>query len=80
MYQLANDNVILLLVMVLWVLPWKGYSLWTAAKNNHKGWFVALIIVNTFGILEIIYIFAVAKKKWSDIKSTVFRIVSPKKK
>lgn len=53
----------LLLVLILWVLPWKGYALWTAAKRGEKWWFAALLVVNTLAILEIIYLFAVAKKK-----------------
>jgi len=80
MYQLSSNNLILLLVMVLWVLPWKGYSLWIASKKNHKIWFVILLILNTFGILEIIYVFGVAKKQWSDIKSAFHRNINPKKK
>ncbi len=68
-----------LLILVLWTLPWKIFALWTAVKNNHKGWFIALVILNTFGIVEIIYIFVVAKKKWSDIKRTLLNILSSKK-
>ncbi len=56
---------------VLWVLFWKGYSLWIAAKNSKKRWFLALLILNTFGILEIIYIFYVEKKTWHDIKQVL---------
>jgi len=62
-----TNNLVFLTILVLWVLPWKGYSLWTAAKRSHKGWFVALLILNTFGILDIIYIFLVAKKTWPAI-------------
>jgi hypothetical protein len=56
------------LVLALWSLFWKGCALWIAAKNNKKWWFFAILIFNTVGILEIIYIFFVAKKKWKDIK------------
>ena len=59
---------ILAFVLVLWTIVWKVYAVWTAAKHNHKKWFVALIILNTAGILEIIYIFKVAKKSWADVK------------
>jgi hypothetical protein len=51
-----------IVLIVLWTIPWKGYALWLAAKNDHPKWFIALLIVNTFAILEIIYIFAVARK------------------
>lgn len=50
------------LALVVWSLIWKGIALWKAARNTHKVWFVVLLIVNTVGILEIIYIYFVAKK------------------
>ena len=48
-------------ILFLIVLALKGYSLWYAAKRNEKWWFIILLIVNTLGILEIIYLLAVAK-------------------
>lgn len=48
-------------LIFLIVLALKGYALWHAAKRNEKWWFVILLIVNTLGILEIIYLVAVAK-------------------
>ena len=62
-----QDNFLLFIILVLWVLPWKGYALWTASKMNHKKWFIALVILNTFAILEIYYIFYVVKKKPKDL-------------
>jgi hypothetical protein len=52
-----------LLAIIAWVLPWKGVALWKAAKNNHKKWFIVILIFNTLALLEIIYIFYFAKKK-----------------
>ena len=52
----------LLLLAIVWTLAWKGVALWQAGRNGHKGWFVALFLLNTLGILDIIYIYAVAKK------------------
>lgn len=51
-----------LFLILLWTLPWKGVALWKAAQNRSKGWFVALFLLNTLAILEIIYIFYFAKK------------------
>ena len=51
-----------LLIGVLWSIPWKGVALWKAARLSHKKWFIVLLIVNTFAILEIIYIFFIATK------------------
>lgn len=66
---------VLILPIIIWALFWKGYAVWIAVKHNDKKWFVALLVLNTLGILEIIYVFYVAKKKWSDIKNTVNRII-----
>ncbi|MDP3244499.1 MAG: DUF5652 family protein [bacterium] len=49
------------LILVLWTLPWKGVALWKASKLNQKWWFVALLIINTVGILEILYIYVFSK-------------------
>jgi len=62
MEAFLSDNLWIIFLIMLWVLPWKGYALWTAAKLSHKWWFIILLIVNTLAILEIIYIFFVAKK------------------
>ena len=51
---------------MLWVLPWKGYALWTAARNSNKRWFLVILILNTFAILDIIYIFFIAKRTPGD--------------
>ncbi|MFH1780598.1 MAG: DUF5652 family protein [Candidatus Nealsonbacteria bacterium] len=52
-----------LYMLLLWVLPWKGVALWKAAKNGQKKWFIALLVVNTMALLEIIYIFYFSKKR-----------------
>ncbi len=46
---------------MVWTFLWKGLALWYAARRGEKGWFIALLIINTLGILEIIYLFAVVK-------------------
>jgi len=42
--------------LIVWTLFWKGYALWRSARNSQKGWFVFLLIFNTLGILEILYL------------------------
>ncbi len=63
MEQFLAQNQWIILLAVLWVLPWKGVALWRAARNSHKGWFVAILVVNTMAVLEIIYIFFFSKKE-----------------
>jgi len=49
--------------LIFWSIIWKGIALWKSARRSQKWWFIVLLVVNTLGILEIIYIFLVAKKK-----------------
>jgi hypothetical protein len=58
----SPSTLIIIFLMVAWTLVWKGLALWRAASLQHKRWFVALLIINSLGILEIIYLFFVAKK------------------
>jgi len=61
--QFPIQNQWIIWLAVLWTIPWKGVALWKAAKNNHKWWFVALLVINTLGILKILYIFVFSKRK-----------------
>jgi methionyl-tRNA synthetase len=45
-----------ILVAIIWTIVIKGYALWIAARSGQKGWFIALLIVNTLGLLELVYI------------------------
>jgi hypothetical protein len=66
---ISNNSIWFLIITIFWVLPWKGLGLWIASQRNNKLWFIILLILNTFGILEIVYIFLIAKKKPSELLS-----------
>ena len=46
----------LALISLIWVLPLKAISLWLSAREGKKIWFIALLIVQTMGILELVYL------------------------
>ena len=50
-------NPALAIILMLWLLFWKGYSLWKAASKRQLVWFIILLMINTMGLLEIAYIF-----------------------
>jgi hypothetical protein len=56
-----------LLVLIVWSLFWKGLALWHAGRRGQPWWFVIMLVVNTVGILEIIYLFAVLKLKFGEL-------------
>ncbi len=66
MDPLILQNIWFFSLILLWVLPWKGVALWKSARNGHKYWFIALLVVQTFAVLDIIYIFLIANKKTRD--------------
>lgn len=51
----------LFIVLVLASLALKGFALWHAARRNEKWWFIALLVINTLGILELVYLIFFAK-------------------
>ncbi|MFA6306107.1 MAG: DUF5652 family protein [Candidatus Gracilibacteria bacterium] len=58
-----------MILLLIWSFFWKGLALWHASRRGQSLWFVIFLVVNTLGILEIIYLFAVAKLKFSKLFS-----------
>lgn len=53
---------LLILVIILWDGIWKLLALWRAARRNDSVWFILLAILNTVGILPIIYLLTHSRK------------------
>ena len=64
---LVGFGVIGVLLIAVWSIYWKGMALWHAARKGEKVWFVVLLVVNTVGILEILYLYVFSKKSRSVI-------------
>jgi hypothetical protein len=56
-------------ILLFWSIFWKGLALWHASRKGEHWWFMAILVVNTAGILEIIYLFAILKLKFSQLFS-----------
>jgi methionyl-tRNA synthetase len=52
----------LIIIAAIWGAVWKGIALWKSGRNNQLAWFIVLLLVNTLGILEIIYILFFQRK------------------
>lgn len=61
LFGLGAGFSIFVLTFVLWTIFWKGWALWIAARKGEMWWFLAILIINTAGILEIVYLFAFKK-------------------
>lgn len=56
-------NIVLLLVLMVWSAVWKGIALWKSGRNNQLVWFVVMFIINSAGILPIVYLLFFQKKR-----------------
>ncbi|MBP9760574.1 MAG: hypothetical protein KBD24_04420 [Candidatus Pacebacteria bacterium] len=59
---LSGTNIYTMIAIVLWTLPWKMWALWLSARRGDIWWFLPMTFLNTFAILEIVYIFFIAKQ------------------
>ncbi|MFA6521625.1 MAG: DUF5652 family protein [Candidatus Gracilibacteria bacterium] len=64
-----NEFLPFIILLVIWTLFWKGLALWHAGRRGQPWWFVVLLVLNTLGILEIVYLFAIVKMKFSKLFS-----------
>jgi uncharacterized membrane protein len=53
----------LAICLAIWEIVWKVLAMWRSAKNNHLAWFICIAILNTLGVLSIIYIIKHPKNK-----------------
>ena len=44
-------------------IVWKIIAMWRSARNKHLAWFICIAILNTLGVLSIIYILKHQKNK-----------------
>lgn len=61
--QILDPSSPMLYLLIAWSLVWKGIALWNSARNKQLVWYIALFIINTAGILEIIYLIFFNKRK-----------------
>ena len=62
-WALMNTVIAIIVVVALFDTILKGIALWKAGNSKQLGWFIALFILNTAGILPIIYLLFFQKKK-----------------
>jgi sorbitol-specific phosphotransferase system component IIC len=51
-----------IIILSVWELVWKCIAMWKAGRNNHLAWFICIAVINTVGILPIVYILLHRKK------------------
>lgn len=62
-WSISKAQFVALIVLLIWETVWKIIACWKAAKRDQRWWFVVMAIINTAGLLEIIYIVFFQKKQ-----------------
>lgn len=44
------------ILALVWTIILKGFALWHSARAGQRNWFIALLVINTLGFLEIVYL------------------------
>jgi len=52
-----------ILILAIWDGIWKVVAMWRAARNGQLAWFICIALLNTLGILPIIYLLTNKKKE-----------------
>ena len=60
---ISSAQLYVILGLATWSLIWKGLALWKSAGQKDKIWFVVLLVVNTLGLLDILYLFVFSKRQ-----------------
>jgi hypothetical protein len=51
-----------IIILGIWEAIWKLIAMWKAGRNYHLSWFICIALINTAGILPIIYLVLQKKK------------------
>lgn len=68
-FLLEPAFIILIVILSIWDAVWKLIALWKSARNNHLAWFICIAIINSVGILPIVYILMHRNKPVESSKS-----------
>ena len=62
--------VLAFVIILIWSYVWKFLALWKSARKGHPVWFIIFALVNTIGLLEILYIFVFSEMKKNNFINT----------
>jgi hypothetical protein len=65
-YSFSQHKLELLIALFIWETIWKLIAFWRAGRNKQLGWFIVMAIINTAGLLEILYLLFFQKKRITE--------------
>lgn len=61
-YNISTTLIVVFIILAVWDLIWRGMALWRSAHRNQGAWFVVLLVINSAGILPILYLALTGKE------------------
>lgn len=61
-YYFLRINPWILVILSVWDITWRGVALWKSSRGGQRYWFIALMVVNSIGILPLVYLFFFQRK------------------
>jgi hypothetical protein len=55
-YNVSTGWTIALAAVIIWELAWKGFALWRASQRKQPWWFAVILLINSAGVLPILYL------------------------
>lgn len=66
MNTLTTTQILWFTLAIIWSMVWKYWALWRSARKDDRSWFLVFCVVNTLGILEILYIYVFSRPKTQE--------------
>lgn len=54
--NLSLNQTMIIVGITLWSVIWKGLALWKAGRNNNPVIFTILLLLNTVGVADLVYL------------------------
>jgi hypothetical protein len=67
--QVLLQNQTVMFLLVLWEIWWKGKALWMAARTGRVKWFIVILVINSIGIIPLLYLYVFSKKGEKSVKT-----------
>lgn len=65
----SPEGVALIVLLTIWDLFWRGRGMWISAQKKQPIWFVAILLLNTVGIVPLVYIYGFSKRHKDESES-----------
>lgn len=66
--------IFIIITLSIWESVWKAIAMWKSARKGDLVWFICIFILNTAGILPILYIYLFSEKKESSKTEEIKKI------